>query len=61
VEHLKDASLGQALALSTNISIGWKGLPGTNPIAYYKELQIMDIKRFITLGFGRKVIKIFCP
>jgi hypothetical protein len=29
VEHLKVASLGQALALPTNIRLGWKGLAGT--------------------------------
>ncbi len=34
VEHLKGASLGQAPALTTNITLGWKGLPGTNTLAY---------------------------
>ncbi len=33
VEHLKGASLGYALALPTNIRLGWKGLPGTNALA----------------------------
>jgi hypothetical protein len=30
LEHLKAASLEQALALLTNITYGWKVLPGTN-------------------------------
>jgi hypothetical protein len=38
VEHLKGALLGKTLALSANIRQGWKGLPGTNTIAYYKKL-----------------------
>jgi len=32
---LKGASLGQATALPANIRLGWKGLPGTNTLAYY--------------------------
>jgi hypothetical protein len=35
MERLDGASLGQALALLTNIRQGWKGLPGTNTIAYW--------------------------
>jgi hypothetical protein len=34
VEHLKDASLNYAPALLEYIRIGWKGLPGTNTLAY---------------------------
>ncbi len=30
--------------LLTNIRLGWKGLPGTNTIAYYKYLEVKDIK-----------------
>ncbi len=29
---------GKLLALSTNITLGWKGLLGTNTLAYYKNL-----------------------
>jgi len=29
---------GWLLALSTNIRLGWKGLPGSNIPAYYKHL-----------------------
>jgi hypothetical protein len=37
VDHLKDASLEYALALLTNIGLGWKNLLGTNALAYYKH------------------------
>jgi hypothetical protein len=37
MEHLKGASLGQALALPANIRLGWKGFPGTNTLAYYEN------------------------
>jgi hypothetical protein len=30
--------LGRILALPTNIRLGWKGLPGTNALAYSKKL-----------------------
>jgi hypothetical protein len=40
VEHLQlqGASLGYASALFTNITLGWKGLPRTNTLAYYEHL-----------------------
>jgi hypothetical protein len=34
MEHLKGTSLGYAWALLGNIRLGWKGLPGTNTIAF---------------------------
>jgi hypothetical protein len=34
VEHLNGASLW---SYPPNIRLGWKGLPGTNAIAYYKN------------------------
>jgi hypothetical protein len=37
VEHLKDASLQYAPTLPANIGLGWKGLPGTNSLAYYEN------------------------
>ncbi len=36
-EHQKGALFGQAQALPVNSRIGWKGLPGTNTLAYYKN------------------------
>jgi hypothetical protein len=29
--------LGRLLALPTNIRLGWKGVPGTNALAYYEK------------------------
>ncbi len=37
VDHLKDVSLGQAPALPVNTRLFWKGLPGTNTLAYYEN------------------------
>jgi len=34
VDHLKGASLAN---LPENIRLGWKGLPGTNTLAYYEN------------------------
>ncbi len=55
--YLKGASLGQAPALRANIRQGWKGLPGTNTLAYYDNLQIRAVKCFITLtpGYRNKI------
>jgi hypothetical protein len=32
--------------------LDWKGLPGTNTLAYYKNSYITDKKSFITLASG---------
>jgi hypothetical protein len=34
------------VALLPNIRLGWKGLPGTNTLAYYENLLIMAVKSF---------------
>jgi hypothetical protein len=34
----KGALLGKNPALHANIRVGWKALPGTNALAYYKNL-----------------------
>jgi hypothetical protein len=44
--------------LSHKIRPRWKGLPVTSTVAYYKHLQITDVKSFITLGLGANVIKL---
>ncbi len=37
-EHLSGAMFkGRLLALHTNIILGWKSLPGTNTVGYYKN------------------------
>jgi len=31
------------------IGLGWKGLPGTNTLAYYEKVQLTAVRSFITL------------
>ncbi len=50
VEHLKGASLGQALASPANIRLGYKGLAGTNALAYNEKSSLTAVKSFITLA-----------
>ncbi len=38
------------LPILTNIRPGWKGLPGTNTLAYYEHSYVMSIKCLKTLG-----------
>jgi hypothetical protein len=53
VKHFSGAPLQSRLnALPTNIRLGWKCLPRTNALAFYKNLQIMAVKSFITLTPG---------
>ncbi len=46
---------------TANIRLSWKGLPGTNALAYYKNSQITSVKSFITLGPGRRTRRWPCP
>jgi hypothetical protein len=32
------------------ITLGWKGLPGTNALAYYEKSKFAALKSFITFG-----------
>jgi len=57
MEHLKGASLGQALILTTNIRLGWKGLPGINTLDFCENSYIISVQSFITLGPGFNVSK----
>jgi hypothetical protein len=59
VEHLKGSSIGQVPALQTDNRPGWKGLPETNILAYYKKSELMVIKSFITFALGPNIIKLF--
>ncbi len=59
VGHLSGAPLGYAPALIANIRPWWKGLPGTNTLAYYEHLQIMDVKSLITFAPGGNLIMLF--
>jgi hypothetical protein len=49
-KHLKSASLGWTPAFPANIRLGWKGLPGTNALAYYESLKITAVKSFLGLS-----------
>ncbi len=42
--------------LPLNIRLGWKGISGTNTLAYYEHSQIAAVKSFMTLGPGVNVI-----
>jgi hypothetical protein len=42
------------LAFPADIRLGWKGLLGTNALAYYNFFKLTVIKSFITLILGAK-------
>jgi hypothetical protein len=50
VEHLIDASLGQAPALPANIRLRRKGVPGTITLSYYKTRVNYWRKKFYKIG-----------
>jgi hypothetical protein len=51
VKHLSSAPLkGRPLALTTNIRLGWKGLPGTNTPAYYEKSVNYGCKKLYRIG-----------
>jgi hypothetical protein len=53
VKHLSGAQFKwRLLALPENIRLSWNGLAGTNPLAYYRNLQLKEVKSFITLTPG---------
>ncbi len=54
MEYVKGVSLVKAAALFTNNELGWKGLPWTNTLAYYKYSLITNVKGFITLSLEWK-------
>ncbi len=49
---MKGASLRYAPALPANIRLGWKGLPGTNALAYYEKSSLTAVKSFIICATG---------
>ncbi len=59
VEHFKGTSVGCSLALLANVRLGWKGLPGTNALAYFASSSATEKKVFVTLEPGANVIKLF--
>ncbi len=50
VENPKGVSLSWAPGLHVDAILPWKGLTGTNTLAYLKKLKLTAVKRFITLG-----------
>jgi hypothetical protein len=52
VDHLSGTPRKAPVTLSTNLRLGWKGLSGTNTLAYYKHSLIVVVKSFITLTPG---------
>ncbi len=53
MEQLMDVHSGRLLALSANIRLGWKGLPGTSALAYDEKAEHTAVKSFITLATDR--------
>ncbi len=56
--------MGTPLALPTNNRLGWKGLPGTDALAYYGNPEIMAVISFMiqTLGqLGDKALRLNEP
>ncbi len=48
----------KAPALPANIKLGWKGLPGTNALAYY-EIVTYGRKKFYNIGPWERIHKNF--
>jgi hypothetical protein len=61
VEYLKGAPFRWTTPLFANSILGWRGLPGTNTLAYYEDLKVMDVKSFMTLrpDFAYSIYNIF--
>jgi hypothetical protein len=55
-EHLNDAPLRQVPALLANISLGCKGLKGTNALAYLQLWSVTKEKIFMALAPGATVV-----
>jgi hypothetical protein len=43
---------GRLLSLPTNIRLRWKGLPGTNALAYHDKSLFTAVKSFTTFATG---------
>jgi hypothetical protein len=43
------SSMVRLLALPKNIRLGWKGLQGTNSLAYYVHLENTAVKKFYNI------------
>ncbi len=60
MEHLSvDFLLFRLLALPAKVRLDWKGLPGTNTLAYLASMLEMKTKSFMTMTLGPNLIKLF--
>ncbi len=59
VEYLKGTSVVSAPAISPNIRLGRKSLPGTKTLAYYKKIVNYGQKMLMTLAPGPNIKKKF--
>ncbi len=41
------------------MGLGWKGLPGTNALAYYEKSFLTTAKSFITLALGGQSFNLY--
>jgi hypothetical protein len=48
---------GRLLVFPTKIRLGWKVLPGTRTLAYYKHSLSTVVKSFITLVLGQILLE----
>jgi hypothetical protein len=46
MEFLKAVTFKQTLGSQGNISLGWKGLPGTDTRAYFASALVTEKKKF---------------
>jgi hypothetical protein len=59
LKNLSDAPLmGRLLTLPTNNRLCWKGLTGTNTLAYYEKSELTAVKSFLTLATGASIIEL---
>ncbi len=57
--YQSEANEGFPVVSLTNFKLGWKAMPGTNTLTYYKHSQITAAKSFIRLAPGACTIKLF--
>jgi hypothetical protein len=48
-----------SMCYQANARLGWKCLLGTNPLAYYENLNLTRVKSFIRVTPRANVIKLF--
>jgi len=51
--------MGSLLTSTANITLGWKGLPGTNTQAYLESIIFLEKKFFMGLMFSNFLFVIY--